>query len=186
MPGRRGDQPIEQARGFDLIAPAKCLDHALDVSAARIGSNSVSQQLRALQRLVVRIDRGRVWLSYRWPSRHAPLRLGQDDPGPSKWLPSGVRTIQLGACPSGAIARPISCTHPKNARAAAMNLSGDSSPTSSNVRSLGIWSALTISSSIARNHNSGISAAVSPLASFGRAFAWPSSCEPMTLFATGH
>jgi hypothetical protein len=34
MPGRRGDQPIEQARGFDLIAPTKCLDHALDVSAA--------------------------------------------------------------------------------------------------------------------------------------------------------
>lgn len=33
MPRRRGDQLVEQAGGFDLIAPAERLDHALDVSA---------------------------------------------------------------------------------------------------------------------------------------------------------
>lgn len=33
MPGRRGDQLVEQAGGFNFIAPAERLDHALDVSA---------------------------------------------------------------------------------------------------------------------------------------------------------
>jgi hypothetical protein len=34
MPRRRGDQPVDQARGFDLVAPAERLDDALNVAPA--------------------------------------------------------------------------------------------------------------------------------------------------------
>src|ERR1700752_4015696 len=34
MARRRGDQPVEQTRGFDLIAPTERLDDALHVTAA--------------------------------------------------------------------------------------------------------------------------------------------------------
>src|SRR5579859_16005 len=34
MPGRRSDQPVDQAGGLDFIAPSECLDDALHVAAA--------------------------------------------------------------------------------------------------------------------------------------------------------
>jgi hypothetical protein len=34
MARRRGDQPIEHTRGFDLVAPAERLDDALHMAAA--------------------------------------------------------------------------------------------------------------------------------------------------------
>jgi hypothetical protein len=53
MARRRGDQPIEQTRGFDLVAPPECLDDALDMATALarvldqvevlIGSNLLDQ-----------------------------------------------------------------------------------------------------------------------------------------------
>src|SRR6516162_3030095 len=37
MARRRGDQPVDQTRGFDLVAPAECLDDALHVATTLAG-----------------------------------------------------------------------------------------------------------------------------------------------------
>ena len=37
MARRRGDQPVDQTRGLNLVAPAKRLDDALDIAAALAG-----------------------------------------------------------------------------------------------------------------------------------------------------
>jgi hypothetical protein len=37
VPCRRGDQPINQTRGLDLVAPAERLDDALHMAAALAG-----------------------------------------------------------------------------------------------------------------------------------------------------
>ena len=37
MARRRGDQPVDQTRGLDLVAPAESLDDALHVAATLAG-----------------------------------------------------------------------------------------------------------------------------------------------------
>ena len=58
MARRRGDQPVDQTRGLDLVAPAESLDDALHVAATLAG---VLDEVEILVGSVFFSSRGRTW-----------------------------------------------------------------------------------------------------------------------------